>query len=185
MIILGIDPGLAATGYGVIENRKTQIVNRKAEKGSWLVVEYGCIRTEAKEPKAERLSKIHREIKKLIKKFRPDVVAIEELFFGANAKTAMMVGEARGVVLLACGEAKIDIKEYTPLEIKIALTNYGRAEKIQVQKMVQRFLNLPELPKPDHAADALACAYCCAVGATSKFEILNPKLRMKKNYNKS
>ena len=168
MIILGIDPGLAATGWGVIERFKIQ--NPKFK-----VLAYGCIKTDVKEPKAERLSEIHREIKKLIKKFQPDVVAIEELFFGANVKTAMMVGEARGAVLLACGEAKTDIREYTPLEIKIALTNYGRAEKIQVQKMVQRFLNLDELPKPNHAADALACAYCCAISAGKERPVLSER----------
>ena len=163
MVILGIDPGLAAVGWGVVEHRNPQPVNRKSEKRPWLVVEYGCIKTSAKNPKAERLNKIHQEIKNLIKKFQPDVVAIEELFFGANAKTAMAVGEARGVISLACGETHIEIEEYTPLQIKVALTSYGRADKLQVQKMVQRFLNLPELPKPDHAADALACAYCAAM----------------------
>lgn len=151
MIILGIDPGLAETGWGVIENSK------------WKVLGYGSIKTKAGTPLAERLSRIHQETLSLIEKFEPNVVAIEELFFGANVKTAMKVGEARGAVLLACGEAKVEIAEYTPLEIKTALTGYGRAEKSQVQKMVQRFLNLEKIPRPSHAADALACAYCHAV----------------------
>lgn len=169
MTILGIDPGLAATGWGVIQ--LPAVSHRRSAKGrvgEWEVVEYGCIKTSAKTLRAERLSEIHQEIKNLIKELKPDIMAIEELFFGANAKTAMKVGEARGAILLAGGEAHLEIKEYTPLQIKVALTGYGRAEKLQVQKMVQRFLNLSELPKPDHAADALACAYCAAISCTKK-----------------
>lgn len=153
MIILGIDPGLAETGWGIIQK----------SKNGWEVLGYGSIKTKSEMPPAERLSKIHRETSTLIEKFRPDVVAVEELFFGANVKTAMKVGEARGAVLLACGATKVEVAEYTPLQIKIALTGYGRAEKSQVQKMVKRFLNLEKIPKPSHAADALACAYCHAV----------------------
>ncbi len=155
MIILGIDPGLAETGWGAI----------KKCQGGWEVLGYGNIQTAAGEQLEQRLSKIHQELLSLIEKLTPDVVAIEELFFGANAKTAMKVGEARGVVVLTCGEKHIEVAEYTPLEIKVALTGYGRAEKGQVQRMVQQFLNLDEIPKPDHASDALACAYCHAMSA--------------------
>lgn len=164
MIILGIDPGLAAMGWGVIKKLKVKSAKLKVgNSDGWEVVDYGDIRTLAGEAEAVRLSQIHQGVLKLLKKFEPDVVVIEELFFGANAKTAIKVGEARGAILLACGFRKIPTEEYTPLQIKTALTGYGRAEKSQVQSMVQRLLNLKELPKPDHAADAIGCAYCHAV----------------------
>lgn len=160
MTILGVDPGLAETGWGVIQQ---SAISNQLSAERWEVLGYGSIKTKAGEPLAERLSKIHREVLSLIEKYKPDIVAIEELFFGANVKTAMKVGEARGVVLLTCGTLGVMVTEYTPLQIKIALTGYGRAEKSQMQKMVQRFLNLKKIPKPNHAADALACAYCHAV----------------------
>lgn len=169
MIILGIDPGLAETGWGAIQKFKVQSASGGSKfKVDWQVLGYGNIKTKAGKPISERLSEIHKEIVSLIEKYKPDTVAIEELFFGANVKTAMKVGEARGAVLLACGTLGVMVAEYTPLQIKIALTGYGRAEKSQVQKMVQRFLNLKKIPKPSHAADALACAYCHAVSLSSR-----------------
>lgn len=166
MIILGIDPGLAETGWGII----------KETTDGWKVSDYGSIKTKSQTPISERLSEIHQEITSLIEKYKPGVAAIEELFFGANAKTAIKVGEARGAMLLACGEKRVPVSEYTPLQIKIALTGYGRAEKSQVQKMVKRFLNLKKIPKPNHAADALACAYCHAV-SESKLKAQNSNVK--------
>ncbi|MFW6109899.1 MAG: crossover junction endodeoxyribonuclease RuvC [Patescibacteria group bacterium] len=162
MRILGVDPGLAKVGWGVIE-QPTDKSPEQRKKEEWLVVEYGCISTSAKKSIAERLSKINQAITKLISQFEPTEAAIENLFFGVNAKTAMKVGEGKGVVILACGQCNIPVKEFTPLEIKTALTGYGRADKKQVQEMVKRFLNLEQLPQPDHAADALACAYCAGI----------------------
>lgn len=158
MKILGVDPGVATTGWAII--------NRQG-------VDYGVIRTKAGIPMPERLAKIYRELSKIIKKFKPDVCAIEEIYFGKNAKTAMMVGQARGVTVLAAVNAKVEVFEFTPLQVKTAITGYGRAEKIQMQKMVRRLLGLSEIPKPDDAADALAVAICCAV--SRKSEILNSK----------
>lgn len=163
MKILGIDPGLADTGWGVIENNKLQISNNKFKSEDWTVIDYGNISTSANDAIEERLSEIHTEIIKLIGEHEPDVVAVEELYFGVNVKTAMKVGQARGAVILAAGDCGLRVVNYAPNEIKIALTGYGHADKNQVQRMVKRFLNLSEVPKPDHAADALACAYCHAV----------------------
>ncbi len=151
MIILGIDPGTAATGYGVI---------KKTEKIS--LVEYGCIKTTTDLTTAERLKKLHNQLSILIKKHKPDMVAVEDIFFFKNLKTAIKVSQARGVILLTAAKSKISVFECTPLQIKQAITSYGRAEKIQVQKMVKALLNLKEIPKPDDAADALAAAICCA-----------------------
>ena len=150
MLTLGIDPGTATLGFGLVE-----------ENGKGLSsVSYGCVKTSSKKKPAERLGKLHREVKALIKKHKPDCVAVEKLFFGANVKTVMSVGQARGVVLLAASEAGIPVAEYTPLEVKIAATGYGRADKHQVQQMVKTLLKLKEIPKPDDAADALAVAIC-------------------------
>ena len=151
MKILGIDPGIATTGYGLIENKGSNLC----------LVDYGCILTAPKIPVAERLNKIFNELSRLIKKQKPDEVAIEELFFAKNVKTAMMVSQARGVIVLSCMRSGMKtINEYTPLEVKMALVGYGRAEKHQVQKMVTTLLSLKEMPKPDDAADALAIAVC-------------------------
>lgn len=161
MKILGIDPGVATTGWAII-NCQT--------------VDYGVIKTKAGVPMAERLSKIYRELNKTIKKFVPEICAIEEIYFGKNAKTAMMVGQARGVAILAAVNAKVEICEFTPLQVKTAITGYGRAEKMQMQKMVKRLLNLNEIPKPDDAADALAVAICAAVSRKNvKSQISNLK----------
>lgn len=151
MIILGIDPGTAATGYGIIKK------NTKLS-----LIEYGCIKTQTTLTTAERLNELYSQLNTLIKKHRPDIVAVEDIFFFKNLKTAIKVSQARGVILLTAAKSKIPIEEYTPLQIKQATTSYGRAEKIQVQKMVKLLLNLKEIPKPDDAADALAAAICCA-----------------------
>jgi crossover junction endodeoxyribonuclease RuvC len=151
-IILGIDPGLATTGYGVIIK----------DNDNFLVVNYGTIDTLAKEKFADRLEKIHNGLDKIIKKYKPDVVAVEELFFAKNVKTALVVGQARGVIILTAIKSGVEIYEYTPLQIKQALTGYGRADKNQIQQMVRVLLKLKSIPKPDDAADALAVAICCA-----------------------
>lgn len=152
MIIIGIDPGLADTGYGVI----------KAEKDHFIYLAHGVIKTAAAWRFPDRLLRLHQELKKIFLKYRPQKCAVEKLFFYKNTKTAGIVGEARGVIILTACWAKIPVFEFTPLEVKQALTTYGRAEKSQVQKMVQKVLSLPSLPKPDDAADALAIAVCCA-----------------------
>ena len=150
MLTLGIDPGTATTGFGLVTERKQQAK----------FVDCGTIKTSSKESSQSRLRIIYSETKNLIKTFKPDCLAIEKLFFGKNSRTAMQVGQARGIILLAAAEGKVRIAEYTPLEVKMALTGYGRAEKRQIQKMVQTLLGLGFLPKPDDAADALAIAIC-------------------------
>jgi crossover junction endodeoxyribonuclease RuvC len=152
MIILGIDPGTAIVGYGIVSSEKN---NLKA-------LDYGCIETAKNLSQAERLLIIGEELKKIIKKFKPQAAAVEELFFFKNLKTAIKVSEARGVILLTAEEQGLIIKEFTPLEVKIATVGYGRADKTQVQKMVKVILGLKEIPKPDDAADALAVAICAA-----------------------
>jgi len=152
MIILGIDPGTAITGFGLI----------KKDKSKLKLLNYGLITTPANLSTAERLDNLHKELSRLIKKSKPDIVAVEDIFFFKNLKTAIKVSQARGVILLTIAKAKIPVAEYTPLQIKQAVACYGRAEKIQVQKMVKILLGLKEIPKPDDAADALAVAICCA-----------------------
>lgn len=149
-IILGIDPGIADTGFGLIK-----IVNNKLT-----CLDYGSIKTSAKLPLADRLEIINLQLTKLIKKYRPDLIAIEELFFCNNAKTALIVGQARGVAVLTAKLNKIKSVEFTPYQVKQAVSTYGHAKKDQVQRMVKLILNLKELPKPDDAADALAIAIC-------------------------
>jgi len=150
MIILGIDPGTAIIGYGVIDS------SRKLE-----LIDYGCIKTSADLSTADRLVILNKELEKLLKKFKPDAAAVEDIFFFKNLKTAIKVSQARGVILLTIAHLKIPIYEFTPLQIKQAVACYGRAEKIQVQKMVKTLLGLKDIPKPDDAADALAVAICC------------------------
>lgn len=150
-IILGIDPGIADTGYGVIE---------KLPGGKIRAITWGSIKTKAGHKLIDRLSVLHSELESIIKKYKPDMVAVEELFFCNNAKTALIVGQARGVVLLTIKESRIPFSEFTPLQVKQAVSTYGKAGKAQVQKMVKLLLNLREIPKPDDAADALAIAIC-------------------------
>lgn len=151
-IIMGIDPGIADTGVGVI----------KKEGAKLTCLDYLSIKTGAREPLAERLDELNRELDKLMKKYRPDLAATEELFFCKNVKTALIVGQARGVILLTARQNGLKLEEFTPLQVKQAVSSYGKADKLQVQKMVKLLLNLEELPKPDDAADALAIAICAA-----------------------
>lgn len=148
MKILGIDPGIGRCGWAVLE-----AIGPKLEARN-----YGCIETSPKASIGDRLEQVHDEISKIIKKYSPDALSIEELFFNTNAKTAFIVGQARGVILLAAAQKNLDIAIYTPLQVKIAVTGYGRAEKAQIGQMVKTLLKLNEIPKPDDTADALAVA---------------------------
>lgn len=150
MLTLGIDPGTATTGFGLV-----------SEQGNRLVfVDHGVIRTPKTDTSQARLRKIYLELKKLINTYKPRIVAVEKLFFGVNSKTAIAVGQARGMSLLAAAEQKVAVAEYSPLQVKMAVTGYGKADKKQVQQMVKTLLKLDDLPKPDDAADALAIAIC-------------------------
>lgn len=148
MRIIGIDPGTGILGFGIIE----------VIKGKPALVDGGVVRTPVKEDDAIRLLTIYEELSDIIAETKPDEMAVEKLFFAQNVTTAMTVSQARGVVLLAAMQAKLKIAEYTPLQIKQALTGYGRADKKQIQEMVRVILNLKEVPKPDDCADAIACA---------------------------
>lgn len=150
MRVLGIDPGIAIMGYGVVED----------QKNSLMVIDYGVVTTPSDMDTPKRLLRIFESTVELIEKFSPDVVAIEELFFNKNVKTALIIGHARGAAVVAGAKMGLDIFEYTPLQVKQAVVGYGRAEKHQVQQMVKLLLNLREIPKPDDAADALAIAIC-------------------------
>jgi len=152
MIIMGIDPGFAITGYGVI----------KYEGNKFSVLDYGPITTEAHTPLAERLLILYQGLETVIDLYKPDAISIEELFFNKNVKTALNVGHGRGVALLAGAMHKVPIFEYTPLQVKQAVAGYGRAEKQQIQQMVKLILKLEKIPKPDDVADALAIAICHA-----------------------
>jgi len=159
-IILGIDPGYAITGWSILAK----------EKQNLKLIKYGVITTPQKMEHAERLNSLNQELNKIIKKHKPDILAIEDLFFFKNLKTAIKVAEARGVILMTAIENKLKIKEFTPLQIKQALVGYGRAEKKQIQEMVKMILNLKKIPKPDDAADAVAVAICCANSTTINHE---------------
>lgn len=148
MTILGIDPGIARAGWGII----------RIDNGQFSGVDFGCFESSSTEFEAFRLKKLHLFFRSLINKHKPDVVSLEELFFAANAKTALTVGQARGVIVLTACLLNIQIYSYTPLQVKQALTGYGRADKNQIQTMVKTILKLTQLPKPDDAADALAIA---------------------------
>lgn len=151
MIILGIDPGIATMGYGVIQ---------KDSNGNNTAVDYGVVLTPKEENLPVRLAMLEEGINKIIDKFHPDEIAMEELFFSKNVKTGIAVAHARGVALLACVKKCGRLFEYTPIQIKLALTGYGRADKQQMQNVVASILRLKSLPKPDDAADALAVALC-------------------------
>lgn len=152
MIVLGIDPGTAATGYGIVERSGSRL----------RAVDYGCLETLPTQPPAQRLLEIHQAVTELIATHRPAMLGVERLFFNRNVQTAFAVGQARGVVLLAAAEAGLPVFEYGPHEVKMAVTGYGRADKAQVQRMVQVVLQMAVLPRPDDAADALAVAICLA-----------------------
>jgi crossover junction endodeoxyribonuclease RuvC len=150
MRVLGIDPGVARLGYGVLETKGNRIIASA----------HGCFETGKEVPHSERLASVHKFTRELLKKYQPEAAAVEKLFFQSNAKTAIAVGEARGAVLLALAESNIPLVELTPLQVKMSVTGNGRADKRQVQKMVQILLKLEAMPKPDDAADALAIAIC-------------------------
>ena len=152
MVILGLDPGTATTGNGVI-----RVLGNRFQ-----MLEYGIISTPAKTPMEKRLEMIYDNLQELLQKWQPDQAAVEELFFNQNITTAITVGQARGVLLLCCAQNNVPLAEYTPLQVKQALVGYGRADKKQIQQMVKMFLNLSDIPKPDDAADALAIAICHA-----------------------
>ncbi len=151
MIILGIDPGLALTGWGVIE-----------KKDEPKLIQYGCIKTTAKFTSSQRLLLIFDQLQKIIEQFQPNVVCLEKLFFNTNAKTAMLVSEARGVIKICASLNNLKLVEFTPLQIKTTIVGYGRADKNQIQQMVKILLKLKKIPKPDDAADGIATAltYC-------------------------
>ncbi|MBN2045408.1 MAG: crossover junction endodeoxyribonuclease RuvC [Anaerolineales bacterium] len=151
MLVLGIDPGTATTGYGLV---------RQLEDGSLQAVAHGAILTPANTPMPQRLDKLYTELQEILRLHRPESAAVEKLFFSKNVKTALSVGQGRGVVLLALAQSKLPIGEYTPNEIKQAVTGYGNAGKSQVQEMVKLLLGLDARPTPDDAADALAVAVC-------------------------
>ena len=150
MRILGIDPGIAIVGYGVVDK----------EGNSYKTIAYDAVTTRAHTPLPERLEKVYNGVNEIIKMYKPDAMSIEELFFNNNAKTALTVGQARGVIILAAMQNNIPVYEYTPLQVKQALTGYGRASKAQIQQMMKSMLGLSEVPKPDYVADALAIAVC-------------------------
>ncbi len=150
--IIGIDPGLASTGWGLVD----------ADSNKIKYVAHGCIETKAGCPRAERLFLIYTEIREVIRKYSPDEAAVETLYFAKNVTSAIPVAEARGVLSAAMAEAGIVVREFTPLAIKQAVVGRGRAEKSQVQEMVRLILGLADIPKPDHAADALGAAVCAA-----------------------
>jgi crossover junction endodeoxyribonuclease RuvC len=151
MLVLGIDPGLATTGYGII---------RSSGQGEYHCLDYGVITTASGLSDADRLGVLFSALTELIQLHQPDSSAVEKLFFQKNVKTALAVGQARGVALLTLAQAGLPIAEYTPNEVKQTVCGYGNADKSQVQRMVQTLLNLADLPKPDDAADALAVAIC-------------------------
>lgn len=152
---MGIDPGYAIVGYGLV----------KKEGNDIKPLQYGVIRTAAELPIEERLNEIYEDLTALIEAFHPESVAIEKLYFNTNEKTAINVAQARGVIILACTRAGVPIYEYTPLQVKMSVVGYGRAEKKQVQELTRSILKLDKIPKPDDAADALAIAVCHAHAA--------------------
>ena len=157
MVILGIDPGVATIGFGII----------RAERGKNTLIQYGVITTPPGIPLSERLVQIYNDMEQLIETFKPDEMAVEELFFSKNITTGISVAHGRGVILLAAEKLGIPVFEYTPMQVKQSVVGYGKAEKKQVMLMTQRLLNMKEIPRPDDAADALALAICHSRAATS------------------
>jgi crossover junction endodeoxyribonuclease RuvC len=151
MRVLGIDPGTASTGYGLVEATEGDQVQ---------LLSFGVLRTAPPASTAQRLARLYVDLGALIRELHPDAVAVEELFFSSNVATAMKVGQARGVVLCAAAMAGVEVAEYKPNEVKLALTGYGRADKRQVQDMLRMLLDMPEPPRPDDAADGVAVALC-------------------------
>lgn len=157
MVVLGIDPGYAIVGYGIV----------KYENNRFTPIEYGAVTTTAGTPFSSRLEKIYEDIYALIQKHKPDAISIEKLFFNTNSTTAIDVAQARGVILLAAKKNGTPYFEYTPLQVKQAVTGYGRAQKPQVMEITRRLLGLAKCPKPDDTADALAMAICHCHSASS------------------
>ena len=157
MVILGIDPGVATIGFGII----------RAERGKNTLIQYGVITTPPGIPLSERLVQIYNDMEQLIETFKPDEMAVEELFFSKNITTGIAVAHGRGVILLAAEKLGIPVFEYTPMQVKQSVVGYGKAEKKQVMLMTQRLLNMKDIPRPDDAADALAIAICHSRAATS------------------
>jgi crossover junction endodeoxyribonuclease RuvC len=155
VIVLGIDPGVANTGFGVVAQHRGRLV----------ALDGGVIETRAGLPAERRLTEIHAGVARLLEEYQPDALAVEDVYFGVNVQSAFGVGQARGVILLAAGQRGVPCTSYTPQQVKGAVCGSGRADKGQVQRMVQSLLALPDLPTPDHAADALAVAICHANAA--------------------
>ena len=173
MVIIGIDPGIATTGYGVIEAPFLKLgrenINLKIKKNlkkikNFACLDYGLIKTRPSLTPAERLCELNAGLDRLMKKYRPEVLAVENVYFFKNLKTAIPVAQAKGVILLTAAKKGIPVFELTPLQVKMTITGYGRAEKKQVQKMIKVLLRLKEIPTPDDAADALGIAICCGLG---------------------
>ena len=160
MIILGIDPGYALMGWGVIE----------ANGSRMRLLDYGCIETKAGEPMQHRLRTLQVSLQAILNTWKPDDVAVEELFFARNVTTALMVGAARGAAIIAAAEYTENLYEYTPMQIKQAVTGYGKADKQQIQQMVKLLLHMDHTPKPDDAADAIACAITHAQAGPAKVQ---------------
>ena len=159
MIVLGIDPGYALMGWGVVESSGSRL----------RLIDYGCVETFAHTPMQHRLQALYRGVRDLVRIHQPDDVAFEELFFAHNVTTALMVGAARGAAIIAAAEYTENLYEYTPMQIKQAVTGYGKADKKQIQQMVKLLLKLDEIPRPDDAADAVACAIThCQAGVAKK-----------------
>ena len=163
MIVLGIDPGYALMGWGVVE----------CEGSRMKLINYGCVETKAGVPMPTRLRTLQLGVRDLVRIYKPDDVAFEELFFAHNVTTALMVGAARGAAIISAAEYTENLYEYTPMQIKQAVTGYGRADKKQVQQMVRLLLKMDDIPRPDDAADAIACAitHCQAGPAKSEFRM--------------
>ncbi len=167
MMILGIDPGYAIVGYGLIDYRNNHFT----------VVDYGAILTDAGTPFNERLEKIYDSLTAIIERYEPEAMSVEKVFYNSNAKTVIDVSQARGVIMLAAQKNKVPVFEYTPLQVKQSVVGYGRAEKKQIQEMTRRILALEKIPKPDDTADALAMAICHAHSSGSLSAIGNMRIR--------
>lgn len=167
MRILGIDPGVATVGFGVIDT----------DNGTQTMVQYGAITTRAGLPLATRLVQIGDDMEELIRRFKPDEISVEELFFSKNITTGIAVAHGRGIILYTAEKAGVPVYEYTPMQVKQAVVGYGLAEKRQVMDMTRRLLKLKAIPKPDDAADALALAICHARSATSLLRRKDPNVK--------
>ena len=157
MLILGIDPGIAIVGYGLV----------RYENNRFTPIDYGAIETHASTPTVDRLIQVHEGLYRIVEQYKPDVAAIEELFFQHNQTTIINVAQARGALLMALARHKIPIFEYTPMQVKQSVVGYGKAEKRQVMDMTRRLLKMEKMPRPDDAADAIAIALCHARSSTS------------------